>query len=139
MKLVLQRPEAREIKVKLILAGGQAAMVALPPEHPLLAQLLSAVAAQVGGEDAAPPAVFQIPVEGGRASLTFSSRQLVAVVTDPAVFVQLDASDVPAAESPAQGAAGATTAMPAAPRIVRHPAVQLDGFLGTDELGWLRD
>jgi len=135
MKLVLQRPEVREIKVKLILAGGQAAMVALPPEHPLLAQLLSAVAAQAGGEAAGSPAVFQIPVEGGRASLTFSSRQLVAVVTDPAVFVQLEAGDVPAA----QDSIGEAAAMPAAPRIVRHPAVQLDGFLSADELGWLRD
>jgi SM-20-related protein len=139
MKLVLQRPEVREIKVKLILAGGQAAMVALPPEHPLLAQLLSAVAAQAGGEAAAPPAVFQIPIEGGRASLTFSSRQLVAVVTDPAVFVQLDAGDIPATASPSQSLVGVEAAVPAAPRIVRHPAVQLDGFLGADEFAWLRD
>ena len=49
MKLVAQQPGAREIRVKLILAGGHAAMIALPPEHPLLAQLLEAVAAPAGG------------------------------------------------------------------------------------------
>jgi len=64
VKLVLQQPEAREIKVKLILAGGHAAMIALPPEHPLLGQLLAAVAAPSEG-GATAPKVFQIPVDGG--------------------------------------------------------------------------
>jgi len=145
MKLVLQQPEAREVRVKLILAGGHAAMIALPPEHPLLAQLLAAVAAPYAREATTLPAVFQIPVEGGRASLTFSSRQLVAVVTDPAVLVQLDAGDAPAAtmSAPAEGATGGVAeqhyAPRPAPRIVRHAVVQLDGFLGNDDLGWLRD
>jgi SM-20-related protein len=145
MKLVLQQPEAREIRVKLILAGGHAAMVALPPEHPLLAQLLAAVAAPLDREATGLPAVFQIPVEGGRASLTFSSRQLVALVTDPAVLMQLDAGNAPAetmpspAEDATGGVAGLHSAPPPAPRIVRHSVVQLDGFLGKDELDWMRD
>ena len=134
MKLVVQQPGVREIRVKLILAGGQAAMIALPPEHPLLAQLLAAVAAPAQGESTA-PALFQIPVEGGRASLTFSSRQLVAVMTDPAVLVQPDAGEATAA-----GAAAAQVPAPApAPRIIRHAVAQLDAFLGPDELGWLRE
>jgi hypothetical protein len=70
------------------------------------------------------PTLFQIPVEGGRASLTFTSEQLVAVVTDPAVLVQRESEAV---------------AAPAAPKIIRHPFVQLDGFLSNDELKWLRD
>ncbi|MEO8676276.1 MAG: 2OG-Fe(II) oxygenase [Casimicrobiaceae bacterium] len=137
MKLVLKQPEAREIKVKVILAGGHAAMIALPPEHPLLAQLLTAVAAPSRGATDALPAVFQIPIEGGRASLTFSSRQLVAVVTDPAVLVQPDAEaapTVPLTPPAVQGAAPAPS-----PRIVRHAVAQLDEFLGKDELDWLRD
>jgi Rps23 Pro-64 3,4-dihydroxylase Tpa1-like proline 4-hydroxylase len=121
MKLVPQQPGAREIKVKLMLAGGHAAMLVLPPEHPLLAQLLQTVAAPANGPSETSPALFQIPIEGGRASLTFASHQLVGVVTDPAVLVQPDA------------------AAPAAPRIIRHPFVQLDGFLADDELKWLRD
>ena len=125
MNLVLQQPGAREIKVKLMLAGGHAAMLVLPPEHPLLAQLLQTIAGPVNGADAVPaPTLFQIPVEGGRASLTFTSQQLVAVVTDPAVLVQRESEAV---------------AAPAAPKIIRHPFVQLDGFLSNDELKWLRD
>jgi SM-20-related protein len=122
MKLVPQQPGAREIKVKLMLAGGHAAMLVLPPEHPLLAQLLATVAAPANGRPESLPAVFQIPVEGGRASLTFASHQLVGVVTDPAVLVQPEAADTPAA-----------------PQIIRHAIVQLDGFLTNDELTWLRD
>ena len=136
MKLVVQQPGAREIRVKLILAGGHAAMIALPPEHPLLAQLLAAVAAPAQEEATALPALFQIPVEGGRASLTFSSRQLVAVVTDPAVLVQPDAGEAtPAnvalpAETAAAGAVGPGPALPPTPRIIRHAVAQLDDFLG---------
>ena len=122
MKLVPQQPGAREIKVKLMLAGGHAAMLVLPPEHPLLAQLLETVAAPANDRPESLPAVFQIPVDGGRASLTFASHQLVGVVTDPAVLVQ-----------------PATVDAPAAPRIIRHAVVQLDHFLTDDEVKWLRD
>ena len=124
MKLVPQQPGAREIKVKLMLSGGHAAMLVLPPEHPLLAQLLLTVAAPANGRDETSPAtLFQIPIEGGRASLTFASHQLVGVVTDPAVLVQPETD----------------AAAPAATRIIRHPFVQLDGFLSDDELRRLRD
>ena len=124
MKLVPQQPGAREIKVKLMLAGGHAAILVLPPEHPLLAQLLQTIAAPANGLDdaAASAKLFQIPIEGGRASLTFASHQLVGVITDPAVLVQPDAE-----------------AQPDAPKLIRHPFVQLDDFLTTDELTRLRD
>jgi Rps23 Pro-64 3,4-dihydroxylase Tpa1-like proline 4-hydroxylase len=123
MKLVPQQPGVREIKVKLMLAGGHAAMLVLAPEHPLLAQLLRTVAAPANGsDDAAPATLFQIPIEGGRASLTFASHQLVGVVTDPAVLVQPEADT-----------------QPAGPKIIRHPFVQLDDFLSARELKWLRE
>lgn len=137
MKLILKQPEAREIKVKLILAGGHAAMIALPPEHPLLAQLLTAVAAPLQGDANVLPTVFQIPVEGGRASLTFSSRQLVAVMTDPAVLVQPDAMPTPAAPLGPPAAQVAAPSLP--PQMLRHAVARLDGFLTKGELDWLRD
>jgi Rps23 Pro-64 3,4-dihydroxylase Tpa1-like proline 4-hydroxylase len=130
MRLILQQPGAREIHVKVMLAGGHAAMLVLPPDHPLLAQLLQTIAAPNGGRPDGVPPVFQIPAEGGRASLTFASHQLVGIVTDPAILVQPDSDDVPASTSP--------SANPA-PRIVRHAVVQLDGFLTADECAWLRD
>ncbi|HET7033160.1 MAG TPA: 2OG-Fe(II) oxygenase [Casimicrobiaceae bacterium] len=123
MKLVPQQPGAREIKVKLMLAGGHAAMLVLPPEHPLLTQLLQTIADPANGrDDTAPATLFQIPIEGGRASLTFASHQLVGVITDPAVLVQPEPDG-----------------QPAAPKVIRHPFVQLDGFLSASELEWLRD
>lgn len=140
MKLILQQPGAREIRVKVMLAGGHAAMLVLPPEHPLLAQLLETIAAPAGQLPHSLPPVFQIPTEGGRASLTFASHQLVGVVTDPAVLLQPDASDAPQSGMP--GAAGASVLVPppaAAPRIVRHAVAQLDGFLTPDECARLRE
>src|SRR2546428_13717779 len=91
MKLAVQQPGAREIKVKLLLAGGQSAMLVVPPEHPLLAQLLATVAAADGVAQPDHPSVFQIPMEGGRASLAFAAHQLVGVITDPAVVMQSEA------------------------------------------------
>src|SRR5512132_327789 len=74
MKLTVQQPGAREIKVKLLLAGGQSATLVVAPEHPLLGQLLATVAAADGAAPARHPSVFQIPMEGGRASLAFAAH-----------------------------------------------------------------
>jgi SM-20-related protein len=143
MKLTFQQPGAREIKVKLLLAGGQSAMLVVAPEHPLLAQLLAAVAATDGAEDRGRPPVFQIPMEGGRASLAFSAQQLVGVITDPAVVMH---SDAPAREevttpvaSAAVAAAAAASAAQGHGDLVRHPVVQLDGFLSGAEVAWLME
>jgi Rps23 Pro-64 3,4-dihydroxylase Tpa1-like proline 4-hydroxylase len=143
MKLAVQQPGAREIKVKLLLAGGQSAMLVVPPEHPLLAQLLATVAAADGAAQPSHPAVFQIPMEGGRASLAFAAHQLVGVITDPAVVMQ---SDAPMAEkvtvpvvSPAVAAAAAASAAQGHGSLIRHPVVQLDGFLSGSEVAWLME
>lgn len=146
MKLVLQQPGVREIRVKVMLAGGHAAVLVVPPEHPLLLQLLETIAAPADSGTGSLPAVFQIPVEGGRASLTFPRHQLVGVVTDPAVLLQAESGESPAATRPA-APGGSTVAAPgqdagqrpAEPRIVRHAVAQLDGFLTDDECAWLRE
>ncbi len=138
MKLALQQPDAREIKVKLLLAGGQSATLVVPPEHPLLAQLLATVAAK--GDAPRHPAVFQIPMEGGRSSLAFAAHQLVGVITDPAVLMQGDAAggekSGPAYASAAHAAAAAS-AEHGHGALIRHPIVCLDGFLGGSEVAWL--
>ena len=155
MKLVVQHPGAREIKVKLLLAGGQGAALVLPPEHPLLAQLLATVAASDGATAEPRPSVFQIPMEGGRASLAFAAHQLVAVITDPAVVIQDDApakplvpasvasvatGAAPAAVSPAVSpAVAAVAAAHAHGDLIRHPVVQIDGFLSASEVAWLME
>jgi SM-20-related protein len=143
MRLLLKHPGTREIKVKVMLAGGHTAMIAVPPEHPLLVQLLEAVAQT--GSPAPGSGPFQIPVDGGRASLTFARSQLVGIVTDPAVILDMDSTATPVApQAPAPDTTAGPTPEPPhatvpAPRIVRHPLVQLDGFLGPVEGSSLRD
>lgn len=144
MKLTVQQPNAREVKVKLLLAGGQSVGLVVAPENPVLAQLLAAVARG----DAAPgagvaPSVFQIPMEGGRASLAFAAQQLVGVITDPAVLIDAEkpseadvAVPVPSA---AVAAAAAASAAQGHGEVVRHPVVQMESFLTGSEVAWLMD
>jgi Rps23 Pro-64 3,4-dihydroxylase Tpa1-like proline 4-hydroxylase len=143
MKLTFQQPGAREIKVKLLLAGGQSAALVVPPEHPLLVQLLATVAAANGMAAEGHSSVFQIPMEGGRASLAFAAHQLVGVITDPAVVVHDDTpvpeeAAVPIASAAVAAAAAASAAQGHA-NVVRHPVVQLDGFLSGSEVAWLME
>jgi Rps23 Pro-64 3,4-dihydroxylase Tpa1-like proline 4-hydroxylase len=144
MKLTVQQANAREIKVKLLLAGGQSIGLVLPPEHPVLAQLFSAVArTDTASRPATHPPVFQIPMEGGRASLAFAAQQLVGVITDPAVLIQRDGpsdGDVAAPlPSAAVAAAAAASAAQGRSDIVRHPVVKIESFLSGAELAWLMD
>src|SRR5271165_2137107 len=134
MKLAFQQPDAREIKVKLLLAGGQSASLVVAPENPLLAQLLATIAAK---SDARQPVVFQIPMEGGRTSLAFAAHQLVGVITDPAVLIQSDAAEekpAPAFASPAVAALAAASEAQGLGGLVRHPIVHMDGFLSGAEV-----
>lgn len=140
MKLVVQQPGATEIKVKLLLAGGQSAALVLPPQHPLLAQLLAAAADADGHIAGAHPGLFQIPIEGGRASLVFAARQLVGVITDPAVVIHDGETDQKLAAAMPSAAVTAVVAASAAQghrELIRHPVVQLDGFLTGSEIAWL--
>lgn len=141
MKLTVQQPSAREIRVKLLLAGGQSAAMVVPPEHPVLAQLLAVVAGVDGGLRAPHPSVFQIPMEGGRASLAFAANQLVGVITDPAVLIHSDAPTdadvVVPVPSAAVTAAAAASAAQGHGDLVRHPVVQIDSFLTGSEVAWL--
>src|SRR5215831_12073968 len=136
MKLTVQQPNAREIKVKLLLAGGQSVALAVPPEHPVLAQLLSAVAHGEGSLHAAPhPSVFQIPMEGGRASLAFAAQQLVGVITEPAVLIHGDGPAEAEVAAPVPSAAVAAAAASwSRGQVVRHPVVQIESLLSGAEL-----
>jgi Rps23 Pro-64 3,4-dihydroxylase Tpa1-like proline 4-hydroxylase len=111
----------------------------LSSEHPLLARLLAAIAADRGKKHGN-AACLQIPMEGGRASLAFPADRLVVVTTDPAVLVQAapsaESSPVEAA-SPAIAAALAASVARGHPDLIRHSVVQLHGFLDDAEVAWL--
>ena len=135
MDLVVQQADVREIKVKLLLAGGQSATLVLAPDHPLLARLFAAVAGEAAISNTS---VFQIPIEGGRASLTFPAHRLIGVITDPAVVVRgrtdtaLEAGV--AIETQATAAMATASTVPDSGTLVRHPIVQIDDFLTDAEL-----
>jgi len=140
MDLVVQQADVREIKVKLLLAGGQSATLVLAPDHPLLARLFAAVAGEAAISNTS---VFQIPIEGGRASLTFPAHRLIGVITDPAVVVRgrtdtaLEAGV--AIETQATAAMATASTVPGSGTLVRHPIVQIDDFLTDAELARLME
>jgi len=82
-------------------------------------------------------------MEGGRASLAFAAHQLVGVITDPAVVMHSDALVAEEATMPVASAAVAAAAAASAAEghgdLVRHPVVQLDGFLSGAEVAWLME
>jgi len=140
MDLVVQQADVREIKVKLLLAGGQSATLVLAPDHPLLARLFAAVAGEAAISNTS---VFQIPIEGGRASLTFPAHRLVGVITDPAVVVR-GRTDTPlkagvAIETQATAAMATASTVRDSATLVRHPIVQIDDFLTDAELARLME
>lgn len=125
--------------MRLVLTGGHSFALTLPSEHPLPARLLTAMAA---GRDKmrGSAAWFQIPIEGGHASLAFAANRLVAVTTDPAMLLQTGRSTESSAAMPASpGIAAARAASVARGHrdLIRHSVVQLDGFLDPAEVAWL--
>ena len=112
----------------------------LAPDDPLLARLFATVA---GGAAISNASVFQIPIEGGRASLTFPAHRLVGVITDPAVIVRGSTDTAREAgltmETRATAAMATASTVPDSGTLVRHPIVQLDDFLTGAELARLME
>ncbi|ERN42403.1 hypothetical protein KR51_00009260 [Rubidibacter lacunae KORDI 51-2] len=81
-----QATEGQDIVVKVILRGGYKETLALKSDTPLLRSLLGAVLERA--QNTGRRSLFQIPVEAGRASLCFSSDDLVGVITEPPVYVR---------------------------------------------------
>src|SRR3989442_3831182 len=143
MKLTFQQPGAREIKVKLLLAGGQSAALVVAREQPLLVQLVATVAAADGAAAGDRPSWFQIPMEGGRASWDFGADRLFGAIPDAAVVMHSDGLVGEQARMPdastAVAAAAAASAAQGHGNLVRHPVAQLDGFLSGSEVAWLME
>ena len=79
--------EVKDIRVKLLLAGGHQYSIFLKSDAPLLHNLLKVVVARSYKQENALQGLFQIPIEEGRASLCFPCQDLIALVTEPSVFV----------------------------------------------------
>jgi Rps23 Pro-64 3,4-dihydroxylase Tpa1-like proline 4-hydroxylase len=77
--------DARRVDVEILLAGGHRQSLQLDADSPILRGLLDALVGRLAGGRGR-VVLFQLPVEDGRAALTFTSEQLVALTTEPAVL-----------------------------------------------------
>ncbi len=121
------QPQKRMISVRLQLDSGHEVRLTLQEDAPELAALFRILASR--GSDAIEPQeqFLQLPLDGGTASCSFNSLQLVSVITEPPVLVQI--------EQPAPPEATALNQQQAqAPVLVNTPRYLIvDDFLSPDE------
>lgn len=91
---------SQDVMVKVILRGGHQETLALKSDTPLLKSLLGTVLGRV--KEPGNRTLFQIPIEAGQAAIAFSSEDLVAVITEPPVYVRPD--DAPSPATPNESA-----------------------------------
>jgi SM-20-related protein len=127
-----QPPLPKEIQVKILLTGGHEYEVSLPPDAPLLHNLIAALVDYAHGQENSSSRLFQIPIEQGRSALCFASKQLVGLVTEPPVFIQQNQVIQPQTRQSEQiwlNTAPKTTSR----GIIPSEYVQIDNFLSIEE------
>jgi Rps23 Pro-64 3,4-dihydroxylase Tpa1-like proline 4-hydroxylase len=131
--------QVRDVIVQVYLAGGHRQELVLREDAPELTELLKVLVNR--GSDGASTAdqFFQLPVNGGRTACSFSSRQLVALITNPPVVVDVQQAavpqDTPAEPADAEGLKP-DVALDVSPEpvLVHSPnCLVIDDFLSPDE------
>lgn len=120
MEVSRNNSEVKDIKVKLLLAGGHQYSVYLKSDAPLLQNLLKVVVSKSYKQENSLQGLFQIPIEEGRASLCFPCEQLIGLVTEPSVFVLQEEQKKPEPKPEHTG-------------VLPSPYVQIDNFLSDEE------
>jgi len=116
MNFTPQLPTSQDVKVKLLLTGGHQYTLYLKPDAPLLQSLMAAIIARAQKQETTFSYLFQIPIEEGRAALSFPSEHLIALVTEPPVYWQQTEET-----------------KPQAPAVLESEYVQIDNFLTVEE------
>jgi SM-20-related protein len=80
--------KSQEIKVVFLLSGGHQYTVYLKSDEPLLNQLLTNLVSGVCTQNNNSNYLFQIPINEGRSLLSFSSENLIGIVTEPPIFIE---------------------------------------------------
>ncbi|MEM6352596.1 MAG: 2OG-Fe(II) oxygenase [Cyanobacteria bacterium P01_D01_bin.14] len=75
-----------QVKVTLLLSGGQQYTLFLKRDEPLLKDLMSAVVNRTQPQQSTK--LFQIPIDGGYASLCITSADVIGVITQPPLLLQ---------------------------------------------------
>lgn len=122
MEFASQPPNLQEVKVKLLLTGGHQYTLYLKSDDPLLHSLVTAIVVRSQKSETPFSYLFQIPIEEGRAALSFSSEHLIGLVTEPPVYWQQPDATQPQATD-----------------VLESHYVQIDHFLTPEEQQRLLD
>lgn len=99
MTVTSQKEQTKEIKVKLLLSGGHEYTIFLKSDSPLLQLLIKALLSRAQKKSDA-VSLLQIPIEEGRSCLSFSSDDLIGIVTNPPIYLQDRLQDREVQENP---------------------------------------
>ena len=119
MVAVSEQVEVKDVKVKILLAGGHQYSISLKSDAALLHNLLKAVVSRSYKQEENFYGLFQIPLDDGSSSLCFPSEHLIGLVTEPSLFVLQQ------------------EVKPQTSEILPSPYVQIDNFLTTEETNQL--
>ena len=105
----------RNVEIEVTLTGGETHASVVPSNSPLLRDLYTGLASNQPGVGQQPGELIQLPIDEGRAAISFMSTSVVSVMSRPAVLIQSQPQAV------AQDAASSTSPAP--------PYVCIDDFL----------
>ncbi|MBD2387463.1 2OG-Fe(II) oxygenase [Cylindrospermum sp. FACHB-282] len=88
MNSTSQQLDSKDVKVKLLLAGGHEYTVYLKSDAPILHNLLTTIFMRAYKQESACNGLFQILIDQDRSLLCFPSEHLVGVVTEPPIMLQ---------------------------------------------------
>lgn len=116
MDFISQATNSQDVKITLLLTGGHQYTLYLKPDDPLLHSLMSTIITRAQKQETVFSYLFQISLEGGRATLSFPSEHLVGLITEPPVYWQQN-----------------EPTKPQIPAILESEYVQIDNFLTVEE------
>lgn len=116
MDFTLQQTNSQDVKVTLLLTGGHQYTVYLKSNDRLLHSLMTTIITRAQKQETVFSYLFQIPLEGNHATLSFPSEHLVGLVTEPHIYWQQNEPNKP--QNPA---------------ILDSEYVQIDNFLTAEE------
>lgn len=99
MTVTAQKEQAKEIKVKLLLSGGHEYTIFIKSDSTILQLLIKALLSRAQ-KKADAVSLLQIPIEEGRSCLSFSSDDLIGIVTNPPIYLQDRLPDREVQENP---------------------------------------
>ena len=78
----------RNVEIEVTLTGGQTHATVLPSNSPLLSDLYMGLANTQASDAQQPGVLIQLPIDEGRAAVSFMSTSVVSVISRPAVLIQ---------------------------------------------------